>query len=202
MYFPGCRDIDECRDGSHTCTPPNHICSNTEGNCKKEDYYTNSKNLHISTPISLLLSAATLVSSHIWYVVEYIIQYNMNIWLHQMTNPITREFWLQLVPQVRRTSLWNEWNSHKVCIKVTLIEWMPKRKTKNANHGTWFCFNLFVLLRKLFNTLPIWCQKDQQCHSTFIVGAFSTCIRRFEVHKYIIHTLQYNSTPLWNLKVF
>ena len=71
-----------------------------------------------------------------------------------------------------------------------------KKDTKKANHGIWFCFNLFVLLRKLFNTLPFWCQKDQPCHSTFIVGAFSTCIRRFEVHKYIIHSLRYNSTPL------
>ena len=32
ILFPGCRDIDECRDGLHNCSPPNHICSNTDGN--------------------------------------------------------------------------------------------------------------------------------------------------------------------------
>ena len=70
-----------------------------------------------------------------------------------------------------------------------------KMKKKKGNHGNCFCLNLCVLFRKV-NTLPFWCQNDQSCHSTLIVGAFPTCIRRFEVHKYIIHTLQYNSTPL------
>ena len=38
LHFAGCRDIDECRDGSHNCAPPNHICSNTAGNMTAFQY--------------------------------------------------------------------------------------------------------------------------------------------------------------------
>ena len=38
LHFAGCRDIDECRDGSHNCAPPNHICSNTAGNVTAFQY--------------------------------------------------------------------------------------------------------------------------------------------------------------------
>ena len=197
MYFPGCRDIDECRDGSHTCTPPNHICSNTEGDCKKE-HYTNSKNLHISILISLLLSAATLVSRNmiysriyytIWCNISNAKPYYQGV-LTATRAPSQESVFMERVEQSQ--GLYQS-DTHGVNAK--------KKDTKTQIMALGSVLTSLCYSENFSKLCPL-CQKDQPCHSTFIVRAFSTCIRRFEVHKYIIHTFQYNSTPLWNLKMF